>query len=396
MRVLIVNKFYYPRGGDCVCAMSLERLLRERGHQTAVFAMDYPDNIATDFNQYYAPEVSFSGGIGGKLAAARRIFGGAGVKAAFARLLSDFKPDVVHFNNIHSYLSPVIVEMAKRFGARTVWTMHDYKLVCPSYSCLNGGEVCEQCISGSKRGVYTNRCMKGSRAASLLAWMEAEYWDAKRLERATDCFICPSEFMASKMRQGGFDDKKIRVVCNFVDPDKVKDTKISTERSDYYTYVGRLSREKGVETLLKAAVQFQIPLKIVGGGPLTDDLEARFGRCDNIEFLGHQNAEQVKTLLSQARFSVMPSECYDNNPLSVIESLCMGTPVVGARIGGIPELIKPGNGLLFRSGSVDSLANNIASAWEQTFDYADIAKQSLPRFSAERYLKEVMEIYYQA
>ena len=112
MRVLIVNKFYYPRGGDCVCAMSLERLLRERGHQTAVFAMDYPDNIATDFNQYYAPEVSFSGGIGGKLAAARRIFGGAGVKAAFARLLNDFKPDVVHFNNIHSYLSPVIVEMA--------------------------------------------------------------------------------------------------------------------------------------------------------------------------------------------------------------------------------------------------------------------------------------------
>lgn len=202
--------------------------------------------------------------------------------------------------------------------------------------------------------------------------------------------------MASKMRQGGFDDKKIRVVCNFVDPEKVKGQKISTERGGYYTYVGRLSREKGVETLLKAAVQFQITLKIVGGGPLTDDLKARFGRCDNIEFLGHQNAEQVKTLLSQARFSVMPSECYDNNPLSVIESLCMGTPVVGARIGGIPELIKPGNGLLFRSGSVDSLANNIASAWEQTFDYTDIAKQSLPRFSAERYLKEVMEIYNQA
>ena len=308
MRVLIVNKFYYPRGGDCVCAMSLERLLRERGHQTAVFAMDYPDNIATDFNQYYAPEVSFSGGIGGKLAAARRIFGGAGVKAAFARLLNDFKPDVVHFNNIHSYLSPVIVEMAKKFGARTVWTMHDYKLVCPSYSCLNDGKVCEQCIEGSKRGVYSNRCMKGSRAASLLAWLEAEKWNTKRLQRATETFVCPSEFMASKMKQGGFDEKKIKVVCNFVDPEKVKDIKVNTERKDYYAYVGRLSAEKGVETLLKAAVQFQIPLKIAGGGPLAEGLKSRYGRCDNIEFLGHQNAAQVKELLGNARFSVMPSE----------------------------------------------------------------------------------------
>ena len=393
MKVLIVNKFYYPRGGDCVCAISLEQLLREQGHQTAVFAMEYPKNVQTDFNRYYAPEVSFSGSLVNKLKAASRIFGGAGVKEAFGKLLNDFRPDVVHFNNIHSYLSPAIVEMAKKFGARTVWTMHDYKLVCPSYSCLRDGKVCELCIDGSKGGVYTNRCMKGSRAASLLAWLEAEKWNVKRLERATDCFICPSEFMASKMRQGGFDERKIHTICNFVDPEKVKDIKANTSRKDYYAYVGRLSAEKGIETLLKAAVQFQIPLKIAGGGPLADDLKSRFGRCGNIEFLGHQNAVQVRKLLEKARFSVMPSECYENNPLSVIESLCMGTPVVGARIGGIPELIQPGWGLLFRSGSVDSLANNIASAWESHFDYAAISKQALPRFSAERYLEEILAVY---
>ena len=235
--------------------------------------------------------------------------------------------------------------------------------------------------------------MKGSRAASLLAWLEAEKWNTKRLQRATDTFVCPSEFMAAKMKQGGFDEKKIKVVCNFVDPEKVKDIKVNTERKDYYAYVGRLSAEKGVETLLKAAVQFQIPLKIAGGGPLAEDLKSRYGRCDNIEFLGHQNAAQVKELLGNARFSVMPSECYENNPLSVIESLCLGTPVVGARIGGIPELIQPGSGMLFRSGSVDSLANNIAAAWESPFDHAAISAQSLPRFSAERYLDSVLEIY---
>ena len=186
MKILIVNKFYYPRGGDCICAITLERLLRENGHETAVFAMDYPENIDSGFNRYFAPEVSFSGGIGNKLKAASRIFGGAGVKEAFAKLLTDFRPDIVHFNNIHSYLSPVIVEMAKKAGAKTVWTLHDYKLVCPAYSCLSNGKICEDCIGGNKRNVLSKRCMKGSRAASFLAWQEAGKWNVSRLEKATD------------------------------------------------------------------------------------------------------------------------------------------------------------------------------------------------------------------
>ncbi len=393
MKILIVNKFYYPRGGDCICAMTLERLLRENGHKTAVFAMDYPENIDSGFNRYFAPEVSFSGGIGNKLKAASRIFGGAGVKKAFAKLLTDFRPDIVHFNNIHSYLSPVIVEMAKKAGAKTVWTLHDYKLVCPAYSCLSNGKICEDCIGGNKRNVLSKRCMKGSRAASFLAWQEAGKWNVSRLEKATDCFICPSTFMASKMKQGGFSEEKLKVVCNFADPEKTRNLTVSTERKPYYAYVGRQSDEKGEETLQKAAVQFPYPLKIAGGGPLEDDLRMRFGRCENIEFLGMQNTQQVKELLSNARFSVIPSEWYENNPLSVIESLCTGTPVVGARIGGIPELVTPGNGLLFRSGHVDSLVNSIAVAWESAFDYQNIAKEALQRFSTQRYLKEILAAY---
>lgn len=393
MRVLVVNKFFYPRGGDCVAAISLERLLRERGFATAVFAMDYPENLRTEYGGYFAPEVAFSGGVAAKLKAAARIFGGAGVKPAFARLLSDFRPDVVHFNNIHSYLSPEIVRMAKKFGARTVWTLHDYKLVCPAYSCLSGGKICEECVGGGKSAVLGKRCMKGSRSASLLAYWEALYWNCKKLERYTDAFVCPSEFMASKMRQGGFSEEKLRVVCNFVDPAKVENLQVKTERGDYYVYVGRLSPEKGVETLLKAAVQFPYPLKIAGDGPSLDSLRERFGRCGTVEFLGRQNAEHVRALLENARFSVMPSEWYENNPLSVIESLCLGTPVVGARVGGIPELVRPGEGLLFRSGSVDSLSNSIAVAWDSAFDHQGISARAMELFSMERYLREVMSVY---
>ena len=393
MKVLIVNKFYYPRGGDCICAMMLEEMLRKRGHITAVFAMDYPLNVDSEFKCFFAPQVAFEGGIANKLRAAQRIFGGAGVKRAFARMLDAFMPDVVHFHNIHSYLSPIIVEMAHRRGIRTVWSMHDFKLVCPAYNCLSQGPPCEECIGASKRNVLSNRCMKGSRVASALAWLEAVKWSPKRLQDATDVFVCPSVFMAQKMKKGGFDDKKIAVICNPVDPKKVDGISVSLKRNDYYAYVGRLSHEKGVETLLKAAVTLPYPLKIAGGGPLEQSLRERFGKCPTVEFLGMQDASQVKQLLQNARFSVAPSECYENNPLSVIESLSLGTPVVGARIGGIPELIEPGNGFLFRSGSVDSLANNIAVAWESPFEYNNIAEKAKARFSEESFITEILKAY---
>lgn len=393
MRILIVNKFFYNRGGDCVCAISLEQMLRLQGHETAVFAMQYAENFLTPYSDYFAPEVSFSGGIGSKLKAASRIFGGAGVKAAFARLLKDFRPDVVHFNNIHSYLSPVIVKMAKDFGAKTVWTLHDYKLVCPSYSCLSQGKVCEGCIGGNVHGVVDKRCMKGSRVASMLAYWEARYWDRRKLEAYTDAFVCPSHFMARKMEQGGFDPKKLNVVCNFVDPEKVKDYSVVKERKPYYIYVGRLSEEKGVRTLLEAASQLPYTLKIAGGGPLAEELKARYAECKNIEFLGHLNAGQVRQYLSEARFSVMPSECYENNPLSVIESLCFGTPVVGARIGGIPELISPSTGFLFRFGDLDSLKKTITTAMSVEFDNLSISNLSMERFSDRLFLDKILSVY---
>lgn len=393
MKILIVNKFFYNRGGDCVCAISLEQMLREQGHETAVFAMQYAENFQTPYNGYFAPEVSFSGGVGGKLKAAARIFGGAGVKDAFSRLLKDFHPDVVHFNNIHSYLSPVIVKMAKDFGAKTVWTLHDYKLVCPSYSCLSQGKVCEDCIGGNVHGVVDKRCMKGSRAASLLAYWEARYWNRDKLAAYTDTFVCPSSFMAKKMEQGGFPSQKLHVVCNFMDPAKIEGYSVVKERKPYYIYVGRLSEEKGVRTLLEVASQLPYTLKIAGGGPLADELKAKYAGCENIEFLGHLNAGQVRQYLSEARFSVMPSECYENNPLSVIESLCFGTPVVGARIGGIPELISPSTGFLFRSGDFDSLKKTIKTAMSVEFDNSSISKCSMERFSDKSFLDNILNVY---
>lgn len=391
-KVLIVNKFYYPRGGDCICAINLEKLLRQKGHEVAVFAMKYDENIQSEYSKYFASNVDFAGGIGSKLNAAQRIFGKGSIKKEFARILNEFNPDVVHLHNIHSYLSPIVAKMAKQYGAKVVWTLHDYKLLCPSYACLNNGAPCELCYD-DKKWVLKNRCMKGSLVASALAYLEAKYWNRTKLEKYVDAFVCPSAFMQSRMKLGNFG--KLNVVCNFVDPVKLELFKSQdvNDRQDYYVYVGRLSEEKGIATLVNVAKEIDFNLKIVGGGPLESQLRQICENNPQIEFLGHQNAEAVAKLLSSARCSVVPSVCYENNPLSVIESLCAGTPVVGSKIAGIPELIDDNCGAVFEPGGEESLRQSLRIMLSKNWQYDRIKQDALEKFSPEIHYQKLIEIY---
>lgn len=374
--------------------MGTEQLLRQHGHEVAVFSMQYAENVPTAYSQYFAAEVKFNGGAGAKIAAMKRTLGWGDIKQSFDRLLDDFKPDVVHLGNIHSYLSPVLATMAHKRGIRVVWTLHDYKLLCPSYSCLREGKPCELCFS-HKFPVVKNRCMKGSLAGSALAWVEALKWNRQVLERNCDAWICPSQFMASKMQQGGFDASKMHVLTNFVDPAKLEvlQQQAGCKRSDYCCYVGRLSAEKGVATLLEAVAGTGIHLIVAGTGPQEQMLRERHAIDKNIEFLGRINPQQVAQLLSQAKFSVISSEWYENNPLGVIESLCAGTPVVGTDIGGIPELIGAGDGLIAPHGDVQGLRAAMRQARGQKWDHDDISRRALAKFSGGTHYQGLMKIY---
>lgn len=367
-----------------MCTLNTEQLLKEKGHEVAVFAMDYPENLETTWKKYFPQNMS-------KLMAFTRPFGSQEVKRKFVRLLDDFRPDVVHLNNIHTQLSPVIAELAHKRGIRVVWTLHDYKLLCPRYDCLRGGEeVCEKCFEGDKTPCRAYKCMKGSTLASLVGYEEAEKWNRERLEGCTDVFICPSTFMSQKMVQGGFDSGKLRVLCNFMDVDKC--CRDDYYKDEYYCFVGRLSHEKGVRTLVEAANQLPFPVKIIGGGPLTEELKAV--AHDNVEFVGFKSWDEIKELVGRARFAVIPSEWYENNPMSVIEAECLGTPVLGARIGGIPELIDEGvNGMTFESRNAADLRGKISQMYDATFDYESIAATAMSRYGAERYYDRLMEIY---
>ena len=389
MKILLANKFYYRRGGDCIYMLNLEKLLKAHGHEVAVFAMDYPENLDTPWKKYFPKNMS-------KLMAFTRPFGSHEVKSTFKKLLDDFKPDVVHLNNVHTQLSPVMAVLAHQRGIKVVWTLHDYKLLCPRYDCLkNGNTICETCFNGDKKACLDNKCMKGSKLASFIGFKEAVTWNRERLEACTDVFICPSQFMADKMVQGGFSKSKMQTLCNFIDVEKCKfsstdgtdDVELLPKKEDYYCFIGRLSHEKGAKTLIEAANQLPYKLVIIGGGPLMDELKSV--AHTNSEFVGFKQWNDIKQLVGKARFSVIPSEWYENNPLSVIEAQCLGTPVLGANIGGIPELTD----YTFSSGNIADLKTKIEKMWNSEFDYQQIASDAQHRYDAETYYDKLINIY---
>jgi glycosyltransferase involved in cell wall biosynthesis len=393
MRIILINKFYYPRGGDCIYTIELAKLLKNNGHEIAVFAMEFPENIGSVYEKYFPKAVDFKiRKILEFIKGVRRIFG-KGVKKKFIELINEFNPDIVHLNNIHSQISPIVANIAKIRGIPVVWTLHDYKLLCPRYDCRRSGEICELCFH-DKLNVIKYKCLKNSYLVSAIAYLESIYWSKKKLEKYTDYFVCPSMYLFNCMLRGGFERTKLRYLTNF---NTDKDLIISNSGRDlYYIFVGRLSDEKGVRRLLQAATLIpEYKLKVIGTGPLEKSLKLNY-ISENIEFLGFKNWDELKPLIEMAVCTVVPSEWVENNPLTIIESLCLGTPVIGSNIGGIPELIEvQKNGLLFEPGDTKDLVDKIRYMMNNQlmFRREKIALNAQSKFSAENYYCQIVNLY---
>lgn len=384
MKILLANKFYYCRGGDCIVTLNLEQLLKRHGHEVAIFSMTYPENEHSQWQRYWPSNMS-------KLDAFTRPFGSNSVKQQFEQIINDFKPDIVHLHNIHTQLSPVIAEIAHEKGIRVVWTLHDTKLVCPCYTCMRNGHWCEECFS-DRKAVIKYKCMPGGIIGSIIGYLEAKKWNKESLQACTDLFLPPSQFMMDTVVRGGYDAKKFRVLCNFIDVDKVKNP--CFEKKDYYVYLGRVNEVKGIRTLCKAASSLPYKLIVIGGGDLLSELQEQHRESPNIEFKGQMEWNDFRPIIEGAKFMVIPSEWSENNPLTVIESQSLGTPVLGARIGGIPELIEENvTGMTFESGNVEDLKKKIDKMWNASFDYKAIAENAVNRYSSEAYYEQLMKYY---
>lgn len=396
MRVVVANKFWYRRGGLERVMFDEVAWLGESGHEVAHFSTAHPANDPSPWGEFFVPyvELGVGGGLGTreKLVAAARMFSNGDARRRFSRLLSEFRPDVVHVHGIHRQISPSILEAAHRSGVPVVQTLHDYHHICPADVLLWRGEtVCEprRCGSLCYGAAVRGRCVRGSLAASALSAAETSFQRMRRVYgRAVVRFISPSVFLADAMAAGGWG-----VPCDVV-PNAVP---VAGEwrGGDYVLFAGRLSHEKGVSTLLEAAGRAGVRAIVAGEGPLEVELRARFGRT---EFLGRVDGETVQRLIEGSLACAVPSTCYENAPMSVLEPMASGAPVVASAIGGIPELIEDGeSGLLVRPGDVEDLARALARLRDDRSLARRLglaARESVSaHFSPEQHVRSLLQTY---
>lgn len=404
MRVLQVNKFLYPRGGDAICALQTGRLLQERGHEVAFWGMQDARNGEFEFAETFMPAVDLNAAMGwqDKFRAAGTLLYSAEARRRVKSVVLRFKPDIVHLHNIAHQLSPSIIDTFKQYRIPMVMTLHDYKLVCASYKLLAHGKPCTRCAGGRYLQCAVQACVKESRSKSLLNTLEMVLhhgmWD---IYNRVHTFITPSRFMMDMMRQMGF-KKRMRQLPNFVEMANA-DPQPPAE-SGPLVYVGRLIQEKGVATLLEAAQGLpQFSFVIIGDGPERDRLETKCRELQlrNVRFTGFLGQADIAEQLQRAACVLAPSLWYENHPLAIIEAFAAGKPVIGARIGGIPELVQDGvTGRTFVPGDAQDLARVIEESLKDSAQLADwganASKRVSEEFSADAHYLRLMAIYEEA
>ena len=393
MKILLVNKFLYPKGGSETYIFKLGDVLKEHGHSVEYFGLANEKNIVTNSADSYVSDMDFSEGTLKNLKAPFRIIYSTESRKKIRKVLDKFNPDVVHLNNIQFHLTPSIIleinEYRKKHNPdlKIIYTAHDYQLVCPSHGLFDSEiNICEKCLDGNYFNCLKTKCMKNSRSKSLLATADAYLWKYSKAYEYIDKIVCPSEFLKSKLdTQKRFAEKTV-ALHNFFDAETIT----HEEKEDYILEFGHLSKDKGTLTLLEAAKKLP-ELKFVFAG--YGEAEESIRNVPNAEYVGFKTGEELKELIAKARLSVCPSEWYENCPFSVIESQIYGTPIVGSRLGGIPELIKEGEtGLLFEAGNPVDLAGKIKQIIDNNENYIRNCK-NVSFETSESYYDKLIGIY---
>ncbi|MFA5184669.1 MAG: glycosyltransferase [Patescibacteria group bacterium] len=401
MKILQVNKFHYPRGGADKYFLDLTQALRTDGHEVAVFAMQHPENQPSPWSDYFASRVSFnSTRLKDRLKTPVRVLYSLEAKRKFTALISDFRPDIIHIHNIYHHLSPSILSVAKKAKIPVVMHLHDYKLVCANHALFTAGELCAKCQPGKYYQCLFHCCIKDSYAASALAVAEMYLHHSilKIYKKNIDLFIAPSRFMKETVVRSGYLPEKISVIYNGYSSEILGSPAQTEEgiRKDYLLYFGRLSPEKGLAVLVRAAALTGQLVKIAGDGPEEANLKALAKASSApIEFLGHRAPAALRPLIEGARAVIIPSIWAENMPLSLLEALSLGQIVIASEIGGLPEVIKDGyNGLLSAPGDAADLARQINRLNE--IDRSKLSRAALETaqdFSPQKNLQAVLAAY---
>jgi len=421
MRILLVNKFHYRKGGAETYYLTVGSELERMGNEVAYFSMRHPDNLPCKWDKFFVTQREYNN-VKNPLKAARdgmALIYSPEAKRNFQALCEEFRPNVVHLNNVHRQITLSILDAPylRENKVPVFYTAHDYVTVCPGYLMLDGdGRVCDACLEdGRYRHCIERRCVKGSRAKSALAAMEASFNRAHKSNRRIDRVIAPSRFMRAKLIEGGWPEGKVVFLQNFAD-DAILDRAANagadaTDRENpYLLFFGRLSAEKGVDTLLRAfdASLPNLPqdmrLVVVGDGPDAADFKAlasSLGCASRIEFAGYQTGGALQAYVERASLAIASSRWRENMPYSIVEAFAAGTPVIGTNIGGIPELVDEGKtGFICEPGGVQSMADAIsrgANAFLDRSAYSRLQSNCrsyvMENCSREKFMSDLVNLY---
>lgn len=358
MKILMVNKFLYPRGGAETYFLKLGKYFECHGHEVSYFGMyDKKNTVGNSYN-LYALNKDFRNKKLTDIFYPLEIIYSIDAYKKMTKIIKKFQPDIIHMNNINFQLTPSIIDAAYKCKIPIIQTIHDSQMICPAHLLYKDKKLCTECIEKSKWRCTKNKCIHGSFLKSFLGSVEGILYDRKKTYDKVDLYICPSKFIEKVLHTNSrFLGKTIKIP-NFIEKKQERE-----EKKKYILFFGRISEEKGIEYLIEAAKQLRnIPFVIAGDGPLR-------GLClghSNIEYVGMKVGSELDRLISSATFTISPSLCHENCSLSILESISLGTPVISSSRGGSKELIRDGEtGILLKEPiSVDEIVKEIKLLWE--------------------------------
>lgn len=404
MKILLVNKYHYVKGGSETYHFGLAKLLESHGHEVIYFAMADEKNLPCKQEKYFVSNVDFNGDISKlqKIKAGFRVLYSFEAKKNISNLIEKERPDVVHINLVHRHITLSIVRAIKKYNIPIVFTIHDLNCVCPNHEMLSNGKICELCLNGKYINCIKNKCVKSSGAKSALAALEAFNYKRMGIYDDIDLFITPSEFYKKKLEESGIIHSKIIHMKNFLPIDTV----YSCDNPDmgYLLYFGRISEEKGVLTLVKAVEKLKnsAPLYILGTGPVEDEIKSYIEEHNlngKIKMLGFKSGDELKKYVSQAKCVILPSEWYENGPYAIMEAMSQGKPVIVSYCGGLPEIVEDGKtGFICKPFDSDDLSRCIDKICALSDDeYKVMSKNAvesaLKNFNPDSYAQKLTSLY---
>jgi glycosyltransferase involved in cell wall biosynthesis len=400
MNILQINTCHYPRGGSETVYFNTSQILTEHGHTVAYFSAKNHRNLETEYEQFFIPFVNIR-----ELSTIEKIrqirdylYNRTAVRN-LEELLKYFKPDIAHVHLFYGVLSVSVLKTLKKHNIPVVHSVHDYRLLCPAKTFMTiHNQICESCRGNKFFNCLKKGCSEGKISQSGLLMFEAYYW--KYLMDPVDYMdhvIFVSKFIQQKHIE--FDERYKSKNSHLYNFTFTQEKTANSVKGDYFFFYGRLSPEKGLKVLLETFAQTKHKLKIAGSGPIKDYVLSFANNNSNIEYLGFQTGDTLKNLIINSSFVIVPSIWYENNPMTVIEAFSFGKPVIGAEIGGIPELIQHGKtGYLFTQNDKVSLqaiiekASNISNEEYRSFS-EDSVKFANENFDPEKHYIALMDIY---